>query len=91
LTSIERELESKEILEVQARLAERFRQLAPDTIADAVRRAYSELTGGIRDFVPVLVEHNARDRLTAIADRDQAVPPGTGAAGERPTTNVGQE
>src|SRR6266498_903222 len=51
--------ESKEIAEVQGRLAERFPELDENTIAAAVRLAHSELTGGIRDYVPVLVEHNA--------------------------------
>jgi len=75
-----KERESKEIDEVQARLAERFPQLDEDTIAAAVRLAHSELTGDIRDFVPVLVEHNARDRLAAIADRD--APPAQDASPE---------
>jgi hypothetical protein len=63
--------EAKEIAEVQARLAERFPQLDEDVIAAAVRLAHSELTGGLRDYVPILVEHNARDRLAAIAGREQ--------------------
>jgi hypothetical protein len=51
---------------VQARLALRFPEFDVDVIAAAVRLAHSELTGGMRDFVPALVEHNARCRLAAI-------------------------
>jgi hypothetical protein len=68
---MDRVLEAKEIEEVRARLAERFPQLDEEVIEAAVRLAHSELTGGIRDFVPVLVEHNARDRLAAIAEQQE--------------------
>jgi hypothetical protein len=60
-------VEAHEIVKVEARLAERFPQLDPGVITAAVRSVHSELTGGIRDFVPVLVEHNARDRLAQMA------------------------
>ncbi|KRB45013.1 three-helix bundle dimerization domain-containing protein [Terrabacter sp. Root181] len=63
-------VEAHEIEQVRVRLGERFPQLGAEVIEAAVRLAHSELTGGIRDFVPVLVEHSARDRLAAIADRD---------------------
>ena len=52
--------------EVQERLSERFPDLEPDVVEAAVRVAHSELTGPIRDFVPVLVEHIARDRLDSM-------------------------
>jgi hypothetical protein len=64
---MDKDLEAKEIDEVCQRLAVRFPQLGAEVIEGAVRLAHSELTGGIRDFVPVLVEHNARDRLAAFA------------------------
>ena len=51
--------------EVKERLAERFPDLGPDVVEAAVRVAHSQLTGPIRDFVPVLVEHIARDRLAS--------------------------
>ena len=63
-------METHEILAVEARLAERFPTLDAAVVEAAVRLAHSELTGGIRTFVPLLVEHNARDRLAAIADRE---------------------
>lgn len=59
-------VEAHEIVNVEARLAERFPHLERHVVAAAVRSAHSEMTGGIRDFVPVLVEHNARERLAAM-------------------------
>lgn len=60
--------ESHEIVKVEERLAERFPHLERGVVTETVRSAHSEMTGGIRDFVPVLVEHNARDRLAQIAE-----------------------
>ncbi len=75
---MDQQVEAKEIEEVCARLAERFPTLDKETIEDVVRIAHSEMTGNIRDYVPVLVEHKARERLTAIAahDEDESVPSG---------------
>ena len=56
------------LTEVQGRLTQRFPGLSDEVIEAAVRLAHADLTGPIRDFVPVLVEHMARDRLAAIAD-----------------------
>jgi hypothetical protein len=84
---VDNDLEDKEIAAVQARLAERFPQLDTDTIAAAVRLAHSELTGGIRDFVPVLVEHNARNRLSAIADREPSTDAEPDEKGEQSATS----
>ncbi|MFM6847935.1 MAG: three-helix bundle dimerization domain-containing protein [Terrabacter sp.] len=64
--------EAAEIRNVQARLAERFPDLDPGIVETAVAAAHAELTGNIRDFVPVLVEHGARDRLSAIVRGDAA-------------------
>lgn len=61
--SMDRAAEGKALAEVQARLQARFPDLHPDVVAAAVRLAHSELDGPVRDFVPVLVEHAARDRL----------------------------
>jgi hypothetical protein len=55
------------LTEVQARLNERFPHLSDEVVEAAVRVAYSELTGPIREFVPVLVEHMARERLASLA------------------------
>lgn len=69
--------EVKEIEGVCIRLAERFPQLAAEVIEAAVRLAHSELTGGVRDYVPVLVEHSARDRLAAVADHEDLASTGS--------------
>ncbi|GGM94085.1 hypothetical protein GCM10009721_20320 [Terrabacter tumescens] len=62
------------LTDVRLRLQEHFPQLDADVVEAAVRLAHSELTGPVRDFVPVLVEHAARDRLS-FALREQVAPP----------------
>ena len=52
--------------DVQERLADLFPQLEIEVVEAAVRLAYADLTGPIRDYVPVLVEHAARERLRAL-------------------------
>ena len=54
---------------VRGRLRDRFPEVDPAVVEAAVRLSYAEMTGPIRDFVPVLVERAARDRL-AFAVRD---------------------
>ncbi|GAB3871918.1 three-helix bundle dimerization domain-containing protein [Terrabacter terrigena] len=61
--------ELRALADVQARLQERFPDLDSEVVEAAVRLSHSRLTGPVRDFVPVLVEHAARDRL-AFAARD---------------------
>ena len=63
------EHERQALVEVEARLRRRFPDLDPAVVEAAVRLSYAELTGPIRDFVPLLVERAARDRL-AFAVRD---------------------
>ena len=58
--------EDKAIQAVIDRLAERFPDQDPDRIAAVVSEAHAKLAGNpVRDYVPVLVEHDARDRLQA--------------------------
>ena len=71
--------EVKETEAVCTRLAERFPHLDAEVIEAAVRLAHSELTRGIRDYVPVLVEHLARDRHAWIADEEDVAPAGSAA------------
>ena len=66
---VDAEHERQALLEVEARLRLRFPDLDPAVVEAAVRLSYAELTGPIRDFVPLLVERAARDRL-AFAVRD---------------------
>ena len=57
------EHERQALVEVEARLSRRFPDLDAAVVEAAVRLSYAELTGPIRDFVPLLVERAARDRL----------------------------
>jgi hypothetical protein len=63
--------EMKALAEVQSRLQQQFPHVAAEVVEAAVQVAHSGLTGPIRDFVPLLVEHAARDRL-ALAGLDDA-------------------
>jgi hypothetical protein len=75
--------EMRALAEVQRRLQERFPELDVAVVEAAVRVAHSELTGHIREFVPVLVEHAARDRLSfALRDDPEGdAAPRTGGLG----------
>jgi len=54
--------------QVVGRLCARFAMLATEDVVDVVRDCHSRLAGNpVRDFVPLLVEHAARDRLRALA------------------------
>jgi hypothetical protein len=56
--------ESKAIAEIVERLRERFPDASPDSIADAVEYARSTFSDAkVRDFVPVLIEKEAKARL----------------------------
>jgi hypothetical protein len=54
--------------EVQGRLNARFPYLGEEVVEAAVRVAAADLTGPIRAYVPVLVEHIAGDRLASMVD-----------------------
>jgi hypothetical protein len=59
-----------EVAKVIDRLATRFPTLERDHIADIVEEEHDRLNGArVRDFIPVLVEHAATDRL-----REEATP-----------------
>jgi hypothetical protein len=49
--------------EVSMRLSARFPNLSADVIRSTVRDEHSKLNGRVRDYVPVLVERAARERL----------------------------
>ena len=56
--------ESRAVDQVVDRLAQRFPDVPRDRITAIVGEEHQGLEGNpIRDFVPVLVEHEARDRL----------------------------
>jgi hypothetical protein len=56
--------ETRAVDEVVERLAARFPDVPRDHVETVVDEEHHELAGNpIRDFVPVLVEHDARERL----------------------------
>lgn len=55
--------EARQLTEVQERLQARFPEVDPTVVAAAIQVAASQITGPIRDFVPLLVERAARARL----------------------------
>jgi hypothetical protein len=58
--------EAKAVAAVADRLAGRFPEVPRDHVVELVNDAHLALEGNpIRDFVPVLVEHAARERLRA--------------------------
>ncbi len=63
---MEPEAEQRALDDVRSRLQQRFPHVDSAIIEAAVRSAHTELTGRVRDFVPVLVEHVARDRLSIL-------------------------
>ena len=60
---------------VEERLCRRFPELDPTVVEAAVRLSYAQLTGPVRDFVPLLVERAARDRLSFASREVPALPP----------------
>lgn len=72
--------ESQAVSAVQKRLAEGFADLEPDLVRKEVAAAHSVMTSPIRDFVPVMVQRMARDRVTSRhpeAHDDEATPDGS--------------
>jgi hypothetical protein len=78
--------EATAMADVQARLAERFPTVAVEVVEAAVRVAHSAMTGPVRDFVPILVEHSARDRLAALVREQSAGQSAARAAAALPVT-----
>jgi len=61
---MDQEHELKALVGVRERLRAQFPEIDPALVEAAVQVSHRELQGNpIRDFVPVLVEHAARDRL----------------------------
>jgi hypothetical protein len=58
--------EQQALSQVADRLQQRFPEVAPDAVRATVEQAYRQLENSrIRDYVPVLVERQARDVLAA--------------------------
>ncbi|RJT90124.1 hypothetical protein D6T64_04835 [Cryobacterium melibiosiphilum] len=63
---------------VIARLRKKFPQVSPETVEQIVRQEHRALDGRpVRDFIAVLVEHEARQRLRAMSVPVQAAVPGS--------------
>ena len=74
--------EDRAIDEVVSRLSEKFGALSPEHIKDVVDEELHQFDGGrVRDFVPVLVERAAKQRLKAEAKAVDASPDAATAAG----------
>jgi len=57
---------------VAERLSARFANLPSEIVVSIVKGIYSEFADSrIRDYIPVLVEHAARDRLMADGERSR--------------------
>lgn len=64
--------ESKEIDEVIDRLMKKFPSATRDEVVEAVSKEHEALTGHrVRDFVPVLVEKQAKKRLKPVHARQE--------------------
>jgi hypothetical protein len=59
--------ESEALTHVAHRLRSRFPHVAPSTITEMVNRCHRSYDGRpIRDFVPLLIEHDVLDTLRAV-------------------------
>ena len=68
------EEEQAQLERVTVRLSSRFHQLSAAAVAAAVHAAEADLqAAAIRDFIPLLVEKEARDRLEARLRQGPAV------------------
>lgn len=65
--------EDQALNELAQRLRDRFPSQPPETIEKVVRDYHREFDGDpIRDFIPVLVERQAVDRLSDVPDQRAA-------------------
>jgi hypothetical protein len=62
--------ERQAVEQVSVRLAARFPNLPTTLVRSTVRDEHAKLDGRVRDYVPVLVERAARQRLGMIATID---------------------
>lgn len=67
--------EARAISALADRLADRFPDVAPDQVSVVVEAAHRRYDGSrIRTFVPVLVEHDAVERLKPLAESRSSDP-----------------
>ncbi|MEY9933829.1 hypothetical protein ABH926_008491 [Catenulispora sp. GP43] len=66
-------MEQDAITALTARLQRIFADAAPQRVADLVEHAYHSFDGSrIRLFIPLLVEHAARDELNKAPDAEES-------------------
>ncbi|MGT2464240.1 three-helix bundle dimerization domain-containing protein [Sinomonas atrocyanea] len=70
--------EAQALASVRSRLAAQFPDAAEEDVDSAVAAAHSQMTGPVRDYVPMLVERLVRERLTRQLGR-HALPISDGA------------
>jgi hypothetical protein len=59
--------EHQAIEQVLSRLIERFSDVPPEAVRRMVQDVHSGFDGRVRDYVPILVEREARARLDAFS------------------------
>ena len=67
VTTMRPDGENQAIQDVESWLAGKFPEVPTEVVASAVTEAFASLNGPIRAFVPLLVEHAARDQITRFA------------------------
>jgi hypothetical protein len=74
--AVDKQSEQRALDEAIGRLSERFPSVDRDTVAKIVQEEYGSLSGArVRDYVPVLAENAATDRLRKVAKMVQPVVP----------------
>lgn len=66
--AVDQQREQRALVDVEQRLQRRFPTVDAVVVEAAVRLAHAELTGPVRDYVPLLVERRARERLASVVD-----------------------
>src|SRR5450830_70463 len=61
--------EDQAIAHVQDRLIERYPDVGPDVVRDAVQDVHHHFDGRVRNYVPILVEREAAGRLAELSTR----------------------
>ncbi|GLI26786.1 hypothetical protein ARHIZOSPH14_10280 [Agromyces rhizosphaerae] len=81
--------EHAEVEQVVDRLSERFTELPRGVVSDVVHHVHDGMEGNpIREYVPVLVEHGAKEQLRQIRRGSTAPVPVQPGAGAPPARQV---
>ena len=76
MMSVDTQSEQRALDEAVGRLSERFPSVDRNTVAKIVQEEYASLSGAkVRDYIPVLAENAATDRLRKVAKMVQPVVP----------------